>query len=518
MRAAACRPRPHPFRPGAQPRLRRYSPPVLIAVVGVAPLLRRHRCLLGRFEIFRGTQAHLQGRPEIAQPERARARTSRPVAEKNAIDQRTGRRPAARPHYRRRESNACRRCRKSSLPTSEPRTMMNPGGTGVAFGASGATSLGGGGGGNGTAINFFGIRDISTSVVIMIDVSDSMFTRTGDASGRTLVRHGQRSEFPGHPGRSDQARAKPDPADAFWDRALVRRRLLLETGVGARDRGKQAGRDRAHPERSRLQDGQAQPAKPGGTRHDYALEEAFSLKPETIYMLTDGNATAAQPGGGLKPIPPQEIYRVAEEGQKAADEKGASPRHLLFEQQGKIRRGRYAARVGQPEQRQIPKGRSERPARSRAARSLPNESSSRLCLTTDCTDGTDGKPKRAVHRTLPCPHPCHPCNPWSILARLALRLDRTSLMRKVNLNEIAGGRTQIAQRQIPQVRQRHLDRARPRKGFARPRTNVIPSISRSSAFRKARATVPITATAPRRSFIWLFPGREKCATMAGSPR
>ena len=27
-------------------------------------------------------------------------------------------------------------------------------------------------GGNGTAVNFFGIRDISTSVVIMIDVSD----------------------------------------------------------------------------------------------------------------------------------------------------------------------------------------------------------------------------------------------------------------------------------------------------------------------------------------------------------
>ena len=36
------------------------------------------------------------------------------------------------------------------------------------------------------------------------------------------------------------------------------------------------------------------PGRPGGTRHDYALELAFSLKPETIYMITDGNATAAQ--------------------------------------------------------------------------------------------------------------------------------------------------------------------------------------------------------------------------------
>ena len=73
--------------------------------------------------------------------------------------------------------------------------MMSAGGAGTAFGATGAPSLGGGGGGNGTAINFFGIRDISTSVVIMIDVSDSMFTRTGDASGRKLVRHGKDQNF-----------------------------------------------------------------------------------------------------------------------------------------------------------------------------------------------------------------------------------------------------------------------------------------------------------------------------------
>ena len=38
-------------------------------------------------------------------------------------------------------------------------------------------------------------------------------------------------------------------------------------------------------------------------------------------MLTDGNATESQAGGGLKPIPPQEIYRVAEEGQKQLTKK-----------------------------------------------------------------------------------------------------------------------------------------------------------------------------------------------------
>ncbi len=57
--------------------------------------------------------------------------------------------------------------------------------------------------------------------------------------------------------------------------------------------------------------------RPGGTRHDYALEAAFALQPEIIYMLTDGNATAAQPGGGLKPIPAEDIWQTAATGQKA---------------------------------------------------------------------------------------------------------------------------------------------------------------------------------------------------------
>src|SRR5437868_12001401 len=42
--------------------------------------------------------------------------------------------------------------------------------------------------GTGAAINFFGIRDRSSRVVIMIDVSDSMFTHTGDAEGVKLIR------------------------------------------------------------------------------------------------------------------------------------------------------------------------------------------------------------------------------------------------------------------------------------------------------------------------------------------
>jgi hypothetical protein len=50
-------------------------------------------------------------------------------------------------------------------------------------------------------------------------------------------------------------------------------------------------------------------------------------------MLTDGNATIAQPGGGLKPIPPQDIYKVAEDGQKELPKKAHL--HVIYYLNGK---------------------------------------------------------------------------------------------------------------------------------------------------------------------------------------
>jgi hypothetical protein len=199
---------------------------------------------------------------------------------------------------------------------SAPRTMMSASGGGAAFGTIGAPSLGGAGGGNGSAINFFGIRDISTSVVIMIDVSDSMFTRTGDASGRKLVRHGKDQNFQVIREEAIKLVQSLTPQTRFgivrWSGGAYSWQSEL---VPATQENKQAAIAHIQGEVD-YKSGRPKPGKPGGTRHDYALAEAFSLKPETIYMLTDGNATESQAGGGLKPIQPQEIYRVAEDGQK----------------------------------------------------------------------------------------------------------------------------------------------------------------------------------------------------------
>jgi hypothetical protein len=75
------------------------------------------------------------------------------------------------------------------------------------------------------------------------------------------------------------------------------------------------------------------PDRPGGTRHDYALEEAFKLKPETVYMITDGNATGQSPSDPSKKIDADDIYRVVDEGQKTLSKKARV--HAIYYVTGK---------------------------------------------------------------------------------------------------------------------------------------------------------------------------------------
>lgn len=216
-------------------------------------------------------------------------------------------------------------------PTSQA-VMMGAAGQNPGFGASSASAAGGTG--SGAPINFFGIRDVSTSVLVMIDVSGSMFERTGDAEFRKgLVKHGKEQSF----------QAVRDEAIKLVQSLTAATRFGLIRWSGgahswkpelmpATDENKQAAIDHIQS----VIDYRSAPAtggKPGGTRHDYALEEAFKLKPETIYMLTDGNATAAQPGGGLAPIPPEDIFKVSEAGQKTLNKRARI--HVIYYLNGK---------------------------------------------------------------------------------------------------------------------------------------------------------------------------------------
>jgi len=54
-------------------------------------------------------------------------------------------------------------------------------------------------------------------------------------------------------------------------------------------------------------------------------------------MLTDGNATASNPGGGgLQSIPPEQIFKVIEDGQKTLPKRARI--HVIYYVTGKKKR------------------------------------------------------------------------------------------------------------------------------------------------------------------------------------
>jgi hypothetical protein len=153
-------------------------------------------------------------------------------------------------------------------------------------------------------------------VVIMIDISDSMFGRTGDYDydSRKLLRVGKEQSFQAVRDEAIKLVQSLPPAARFgivrWSGGAYSWKPEL---VPATDENKQAAADHIQTE---IDFGKARPrGRPGGTRHDYALEETFKLKPETIYMITDGNATSNE-GGASQAIPEAEIWKIAQEGQK----------------------------------------------------------------------------------------------------------------------------------------------------------------------------------------------------------
>lgn len=192
-----------------------------------------------------------------------------------------------------------------------PPPLMSAAGQNAKFGSAPATMGAIGGTGSGAAINFFGIRDKSNSVVIMIDVSLSMFSRTGDADGSKLVKHGKDQNFQAV---RDEAIKLVESLGSEIQFGIVRwaggARTWKPELVPATDENKKAAVDHIQNEVD-LDKAKAQKGQAGGTRHDLALQAAFGLKPQVIYMLTDGNARA-----GSKTIPPEDLFKAAADGQK----------------------------------------------------------------------------------------------------------------------------------------------------------------------------------------------------------
>ena len=296
------------------PVLRRYSPPVLIAVVALHLLFGGVAAIwvVSRYSAAR--KLTFNAGPKSPNP------SERALEHRVQLQKKMDSVSVPRLVPKRVLSTGAAKVTLPPLPEvkaqeTAPATMMSAG-TGTGFGAQ-SGSAGGGGGGGGAAINFFGIHDLSTSVVIMIDVSDSMFTRTGDAQYPSkLVRQGKEQNFQVVRDEAIKLVQSLTPQTRFgivrWSGGAYSWKPEL---VPATDENKTAAITHIQNEVD-YKTAKPQRGERGGTRHDLALKEAFDLKPETIYMLTDGNATESQPGGGLSPIPPQVIFKVAEEGQK----------------------------------------------------------------------------------------------------------------------------------------------------------------------------------------------------------
>ncbi len=319
--------------PNARPALRRYSVPVLIAVVALHLLFGGVAAIFVVSKYAGARKLTFNAGPKSPNPsERALEHRVQLQKKMESVSA-----PPAVP--RRVLTTGVAKVVLPPMPEIQaaenaPRAMMGAGGPGTAFGTSGGGGAGGGGGGTGAAINFFGIRDVSTSVVIMIDVSDSMFTRTGDAQYPSkLVRRGKEQNFQLVRDEAIKLVQSLTPQTRFgivrWSGGAYSWKPEL---VLATEENKQAAVTHIQNEVD-YKTAKPKRGQPGGTRHDLALAEAFSLKPETVYMLTDGNATEAQPGGGLKPIPPQEIYKIAEEGQKQLPKKAHV--HVIYYLNGK---------------------------------------------------------------------------------------------------------------------------------------------------------------------------------------
>ena len=205
-----------------------------------------------------------------------------------------------------------------SLPSATdavPNRMGGIGGVGNSFGGGGGG--GGLGGGGGSGINFFGLRSMIRSVVFVVDTSNSMIV--GQKNARTYSALEKEVE---------KVVTSLDPMAKFGlicfsADASTYKTSLTNAGAFEKRRAidwmkKQSPVETLDP---KLKDKALEDAKHRhmGTHADLALERAFSMKPDTIFFISDGEPTGSngtdvlqQVKGLQKTLPnPAKIHVIA---------------------------------------------------------------------------------------------------------------------------------------------------------------------------------------------------------------
>jgi hypothetical protein len=172
----------------------------------------------------------------------------------------------------------------SAIVSDQVSSMVGAAGTG-----SGSGQGGSGMGGTGSGMSFFGIQDTGKSVVIVVDTSNSMFSRS----------------FKGEEHRFKFQTIK-DQTTQLIDKLSINTRfnvVIYEGGamafagenMPATDGNKASAREwvQGLDEDPATSIGRRQGDGPklmegGGTRLDTAMKQTFKLQPEVIYIITDG--------------------------------------------------------------------------------------------------------------------------------------------------------------------------------------------------------------------------------------
>lgn len=172
----------------------------------------------------------------------------------------------------------------SGIVSDQLSAVAGLGGAGSGYGTGSGS---GGNGKGGSAVSFFGISDMATRVIIVVDVSDTMFDRQPGKFSAVkqeaeklinglgintlfnviIYEGGSVAMFPEVQPASDANKKKA----AAW----------VESVDGGRDKRGMSYRGTYSKMGTGLYEG-------GGTRTDTALKQALSMRPSTVFLITDG--------------------------------------------------------------------------------------------------------------------------------------------------------------------------------------------------------------------------------------
>lgn len=201
-------------------------------------------------------------------------------------------------------------------------------GSGSGMGSGFGSGTGGGGKG-GSAVNFFGISDTATRVVIVVDVSDTMFDR--QPGKFDAVRQEAMKLVKGlgintlfdliiYEGGSVAMFPEVQPATEANKQKAVE---WIQKVDGGGDKRGASYRGTYSKMGTGLYEG-------GGTRTDTALKQALLLRPSTIFLITDGEMSRLGGAAGAQDekdgerqgsgISEEELLDIVEKGQKKLEE------------------------------------------------------------------------------------------------------------------------------------------------------------------------------------------------------